>query len=149
MVGSARRRLAVVAALAVLPWVVVIRGAYVTVIGSVGYLGVPSLNVVAIVTYVQNTGGSPPEYMLAWAASLAVYVVAVASAAAGLYDHEDPRLTGGLLVVLGLSLLSVAMGFGQRPTYLAVPVGTILAWAIAWWYYWPPVRAMLAGTTPE
>ena len=59
----------------------------------------------------------------------------VASAVVGVVlDREDRRVTAGLLVLAGLTQLSLAYGFSRQPGRFAVPLGTVLCLAVVWWF---------------
>jgi uncharacterized protein (TIGR04206 family) len=89
----------------------------------------------------RHTAGLP-EFILAWPVGVLCYVLALVSAVVGyLTGREDVRVTGGLLVFAGLAGLSVAHGFSFQPGRVAFPVGTLLLWFVAWWFYWPLVSA--------
>jgi uncharacterized protein (TIGR04206 family) len=82
-----------------------------------------------------------PQRLLAWPIAVLLYLVAVGSALLGSVRREDGRVTGGLLVFAGVSHLRFTLGLG-RPGLLAIPVGTILLWTGAWWFYWSDLRTV-------
>jgi uncharacterized protein (TIGR04206 family) len=82
-----------------------------------------------------------PDYIYAWPISVVCYGLALASGFVGLvFDREDPRVTGGLLVVAGVAQLSLARGFSVQPYRTAWPLGTLAFVVVAWWLYWPAAR---------
>jgi uncharacterized protein (TIGR04206 family) len=82
-----------------------------------------------------------PGYIYAWPVSVACYVLAVGSGLAGLvFGREDPRVTGGLLVVAAVAQLSLARGFSVQPSRTAWPLGSVAFVAVAWWLYWPAAK---------
>jgi uncharacterized protein (TIGR04206 family) len=83
-----------------------------------------------------------PEYILAWPFSVLLWAIAVVSAAVGYATgREDERVTALALVLAGVAQLSLATGFNVQPYRTAYPLGTLFLWAVAWWFYWPAVRA--------
>ena len=46
------------------------------------------------------------------------------------------------VVLVGLTQVTVAWGFLRLGNYVVVPLGSLLAWTIAWWFYWPALRAI-------
>jgi uncharacterized protein (TIGR04206 family) len=82
-----------------------------------------------------------PDYIYAWPISVVCYVGAVASGFVGLVaGREDPRVTGGLLVVAGVAQFSLARGFSVQPYRTAWPLGTLAFVTVAWWLYWPAAK---------
>ena len=77
--------------------------------------------------------GSP--LVVPWTVAAVCWLLAVASAALGFADREDPRVTAGLLVLAGAVNASVAVQFGIQPLRTAYPVGTVALWAVAAWRY--------------
>jgi uncharacterized protein (TIGR04206 family) len=152
--AAPRRRLLVVVLLFACPWtVLVISGA-----GGTAYNGLFPLFVLDV-----NAALSPPvraipvwRFFLAgggiarnpelWPTSILTYLVALASATSGsLLDREDPRVTGGALALAGLTGLGVTFAFSHRLAYTSLPVGALLALAVAWWYYAPAFRGTFGG----
>ena len=83
-----------------------------------------------------------PDYIYAWPISVGCYALAVASGLVGLVTgREDPRVTGGLLVVAAVAQFSLARGFSIQPYRTAWPLGTLAFLVVAWWLYWPAAKA--------
>ncbi|ACV48060.1 MULTISPECIES: hypothetical protein [Halomicrobium] len=55
--------------------------------------------------------------------------------------REDRRVTDGLLLLAGLTQLSLAHGFARQPGRFAIPLGTVFCVAVVWWFDWSTVRA--------
>ena len=150
--ATPRRRLAAVASLLAVPWTaLLIDYSGVTVVNGLFPLFVldynptlpASVRTVPIWRFFRAGGGLPRNPEL-WPASVLLYLVALVSAAAGaLFDREDARLTGGALALAGIAGLGVAVSFTYRLRYTPVPVGSVLACALAWWYYAPAFRRMV------
>ena len=101
------------------------------------------VHVTTITDYLFVYTAGLPRRLLAWPVSSLLYLLAVGSAAVGVaVGKEDRRVTGGLLVLSGVSHLWFALGMLRRSPSTAIPVGTVLVWAVAWWFYWPDLRAM-------
>ncbi|MFC4549222.1 MULTISPECIES: TIGR04206 family protein [Halorussus] len=144
--GDARRRTSIFALLATLallfvPW---------TILGGRDFVflwGLATLDPVHVTTitdYLFVYTAGLPRRLLAWPVSSLLYLLAVGSAAGGLLvGREDRRVTAGLLVLSGVSHLWFALGMVRRSTLVAIPLGTVLVWAVAWWFYWPDLRAMV------
>jgi uncharacterized protein (TIGR04206 family) len=76
-----------------------------------------------------------PRSLLAWPVSAALWACAAASAALGAVDHEDPRVTAGLLALAGVAHLRFSLRFAGRPGLVALPVGVATCWTAAWWLW--------------
>lgn len=139
--ASPRRRLVAVAALAVVPWTVIFIYGEVTLVFPWGFLNTNPLELIDTYTLLVVAGGGLPRNPQLLPLSILFWIVALSSAAAGLIDREDPRFTAGLLVLAGLSHLGVAYAFSHRLAYTPVPFGTLVMFVVAWWYYWPSLRA--------
>jgi uncharacterized protein (TIGR04206 family) len=139
--GSPGRRLAVIAALAVVPWTVILVYGEVTLVFPFGFLNTNPPELIDIYRLLVVAKGGLPRNPELLPLSILFYLVALASAAAGLVGREDPRFTAGILVLAGLSHLGVAYAFSHRLAYTPVPFGAVLMVAVAWWYYWPSLRA--------
>jgi len=134
------RRLLAVAAAGVVPWTVVV-GPDLTLVFPFGLVNDNPWFLVNALDYLRLTPGGRAAYIDAWLIGAALYGVALALAALGTVDVEDPRLTGGLLVCAALSQFPLAAGFTRRIGYVAVPVGSVLLLGVAWRWYWPAVGA--------
>lgn len=143
---SALRRLLVVLALGVVPWTVVL-GPDRTFVFPFGLLNDNPWFLVWVHDYLRLSPYGRFAAIDAWLIGAALYGVAVASALVGLTGHEDGRLTGGLLVLAGLSQFPLAVEFSRRLGYVALPVGSVLLLAAAWWLYWSEVRAWVGART--
>lgn len=105
-----------------------------------GLVNPGTLHVTDIGSYLFVHTRGLPEFLLAWPIAAVLYIGAIASGLLGLWNREDPRLTGGLLVLAGLSLIVFADGISRPASITGLPVGTVLVWLVAWWVYWPAVR---------
>lgn len=145
--ATARQRLGLVVLVGLLPWTVVVTNGFWTLVHPLGLFnatpgGEWSFVFVADYLFVRTRG--LPEFILAWPTGIVVYLAALGSAALGLLDREDGRLTAGLLVLVGVTQLSVASGFGRRAGYSAFPLATITTLTVVWWVYWPDVKAIVS-----
>ncbi|QGN07812.1 TIGR04206 family protein [Halorhabdus sp. CBA1104] len=139
---SARIRLCAVLSLLVVPWTGLLSDGYVTLLVPWGLLDPFGPHLTLLPEYLAATGSGPPPFLFAWPLGVGIYGLAVMSALGETIERGDPRLTGGLLVLVGVTQLTVAWGFVRRGSYVVVPLGTLLAWTIAWWFYWPDLRAI-------
>lgn len=129
-----RRRLAALVGAGVVPWVVVGSESSVSLVASFGLVVPATGHVTPVWTYASVLTRGLPESLLAWPVASLLYALVLSSAAAGwLWGREDRRLTGGLLVLAGASLLPVAVAAGRPPGVLALPVGPAACWLVAWW----------------
>jgi uncharacterized protein (TIGR04206 family) len=137
---SAKRRLLAVVALALVPWTILSSGVL-TLLFPFGLVNTTPLHLTTLLEYRRFTGGfaALPGFLRAWPTSVLLYLGALASAVGGVLGREDRRVTGGLLVLTGITHLGLAVGF-LRTGRLALPLGPFLAFALAWWCYWPAVR---------
>lgn len=135
------RRLLAVLSLAVLPWTVAVAG-NVTLVFPFALVDPNTGAVTPVTAYYFEYTGTLPRYLQAWGIGVTLYLGAVASTVSGLvFDVEDRRLTAGLLVLAGLTQLSLTHGFSRQPGRFAIPVGTVLCFAVVWWFDWPAIRA--------
>ena len=134
-----RRRAFVLIALLGIPWLVVLSDGAVGLVFAWGLLNPDTWHVTTIYAYLFVHTRGLPDYLLAWPVAVALLLAAVMSAIAGRWAREDPRVTGGLLVLVGLSILVTARGIGRPPSVVGLPVGTAAVWVVAWWVYWPRV----------
>lgn len=138
--ATAGRRLAVLLGLLFVPWLVVFSNGEVGLTFAWGLANPATGHVTSIAAYLFVHTRGLPDYLLAWPIATLLYVAAIANAVAGLRGREDPRLTGGLLVLVGLSLAVVARGISRPASVVGLPIGTIAVWVLAWWLYWPAVH---------
>ncbi len=143
----AARRLLLVLALAFVPWTVIL-GPDLTFVFPFGLVNDNPWFLVRIDDYLRLSGYGRFAYIDAWVIGAVLYAVALLSALLGVLGVEDRRLTAGLLVFAGVSQFPLALGFSRRLDYVALPVGSVLLLAAAWWLYWPAVRAWV-GTRVE
>lgn len=141
------RRLAAILAVAVVPWTVVFAGSALTFVFPFGLVDPQTVHLTDIVSYVTVYTRGLPLFLQSWPIGVGVYLLAVASAASGaLFDREDRRVTALLLVLVGLTQLSVAWGFTRQLNTVAVPVGTVACWLVVWWFDWEVLSgAFVAG----
>jgi uncharacterized protein (TIGR04206 family) len=142
----ALRRLAVVVALGLVPWTV-IAGVDLTFVLSFGLLNDNPWYLVALPDYLQFSQYGRSAAIEAWLVGVGIYAAALASALAGVAGWDDRRLTGGLLVLAGVSQFPLAWAFSRRPDVVALPVGSVLLLVAAWWLYWPAVAAWVGDRT--
>ena len=141
------RRLAAIVALGFLPWTLVFARNYLTLIFSFG-LVYPPAHLTDIVSYLTVYTTVIPGYLRSWPIGVGIYLLALASALSGvLFDREDRRVTALLLVLVGLTQLSVAWGFTRRVHYFAVPVGTVFSWTVVWWFDWETLRTLAPASS--
>jgi uncharacterized protein (TIGR04206 family) len=140
------RRVAVLVAVALVPWTFVSAPGVRTYLFSFGLFNFAPAQLTTITDYYFTFTAGLPQYLLAWGVGTLVYGLALISALSGLVWREDVRLTAALLVVAGFAELWVSWGFVRRPGYLAVPVGTVLMWTVVWWYYRSDLRGIFVGT---
>ncbi|MFW6017344.1 MAG: TIGR04206 family protein [Halapricum sp.] len=147
--SSPRRRLLLVVLVGVVPWTLVTTRGLTTLFFPFGFLGVGEpWRVVTISEYLFVYTQGLPDYVYAWPVGVGLYLLAVLSAALGLVDREDRRVTAGLLVLVGLTQLQFALGWGGRPAYLAVPVASITTIVLVWWVYWPDLKGVFFEARP-
>ncbi|WP_255196583.1 TIGR04206 family protein [Halorarius litoreus] len=153
--ASARRRLAALLALSLVPWTLfLIDGGRATLVFPLFVLDYnpaldPVVRVVPVYRFFLSGGGLPRNPGL-WPASILLYLVAVASAASGaLFDREDVRLTAGALTFAGLAHVGVSYAFSHRIAWTPFPVGLAVVFGVVWWFYWPALRAALFAPVSE
>ncbi|MGM0592310.1 MAG: TIGR04206 family protein [Halobacteriota archaeon] len=137
------RRLVVLFLLLAVPWsVVVVESGYLSLVFAWG-LTTPSVgSVTTLYDFLFRFTAGLPGHIYAWPLSVALYGLALASAALGVViGREDERVTAGLLVLAGVAQLSFAQGFSAQPGRFALPVGSVALWVVAWSLYWPIIRA--------
>ena len=134
---TVRRRLAVLLAPLALPWnVAVVETGYVTLVFPWGLATPGPLSVTTLYDYLFVYTSGLPAFLRAWPASVGLYLLALCFAAAGaVTEFDDRRVTAGLLALAGAAHVSLAAGFATQPGRYAVPTGTVVLGAAAWWYY--------------
>jgi uncharacterized protein (TIGR04206 family) len=136
-----RRRLGALLLVGLLPWSVVLTPGALTVVFAFGLVTPDPLHVTDLYSYLFVHTRGLPQFLLAWPVGVLLYLGALASAVSGaVVDREDHRLTAGLLVLAGLTQVTLAIGMGRRLGTAAVPVGALGLWAVAWWFEWPAIR---------
>ena len=137
------RRLAAIVALGFVPWTLVFAGNELTLVFSFALVDPQPLYVTDLYTYLTLYTEGLPRFLQSWPIGTGIYLLALASALSGvLFDREDRRVTALLLVLIGLTQLSFAWGFTRRSLSVALPVGTVLAWTIVWWFDWETIRTL-------
>ena len=77
-----------------------------------------------------------PDWILAWAVGIACLLAALVSATAGhVRGREDPRVTAGLLALVGLASVVVSIGFAGQPGRYGLPLGAAVAVPLSGWYW--------------
>jgi uncharacterized protein (TIGR04206 family) len=141
--ATARRRVVALLALFLVPWTVFVTGSLLPVgdlVFAWGLVTTTPLHVTTLSDYLFVYTAGLPRRLLAWPVAVLLYGLAVGSALTSTLDgREDPRVIAGLLALAGASHLWFSVGLTQ-PRFLALPTGTVLLWAAAWWFYWPEIR---------
>lgn len=135
---SPPRRLFVLFVAGVVPWTVVL-GDGATFVHAFGIVTLDPPSVTNLYTYLFVLTDGLPRRLQVWPASVLLYLSAVASGIGGVLGREDVRLTAGLLVMAGIAQAQLAFGL-LRVGVTALPIGSILLWAIVWWMYWETVQ---------
>ncbi|MCT9097007.1 TIGR04206 family protein [Haloarchaeobius sp. HME9146] len=141
---AALRRIGAILLVVLTPWTAVLANGEFTLVFPWALVDPEPLHVTFLHDYLfRFTGGfaSLPPFLQAWPlATLALGAALAAALVAAATGHEDPRLTGGLLALSGITSFRLAFGFLARPNQTAIPVGGLVAIVLAWWVYWPLVR---------
>lgn len=148
--GTDHRVVIALCALFVIPWtVIVVESGDVSLVFAWGLVTPIPLGVTTLPEYLFVLTRGVPDFVLAWPASVVLYVGAMLSALGGTVGREDRRVTAGLLALAGLSnLFFVIDTHAHNPAAIAVlPLGTLAMWAVVWRFYWPALRR-LVGTRP-
>ncbi|MCU4739955.1 TIGR04206 family protein [Halobacteria archaeon AArc-m2/3/4] len=116
----------------VVPWVVV-RTTSATLVFPWGMVTVESWHVVSLPGYLDATHGLP-RYLRMWPFGALCYALTLAWAA-GERIGADQRVTAGLLVLAAITAAWMASGLGVDPNRTAIPLGSILLFALAVWAY--------------
>jgi len=145
--ASARQRLLLVLMVGILPWSLIQTSTVTTLYFPFGFLNVETpTRVVTIYDYLFIYTQGLPQYVYAWPLGVGLWLLALGSAALGLVDREDRRVTAGLLALVGLTQLQFALGWGSLPRRTAIPVATITTLALVWWVYWPDLKGAFFDT---
>jgi len=139
MVAGPRRRLVAVLVAGMLPWTVLVIGGEFTLVFPAGLVNTNPPNFVSITDFFFRYTNGLPTFIESWGTGVLLYVIALGSAISGVFWREDPRITALSLVGAALLQVGVFLGFDRRLGYTAVPLGTVVLLAVAWWYYWPLV----------
>jgi len=141
-----RRRLLLVLLVGLLPWSLIQTSAVTTLYFPFGFLDVARPGfIVWIHDYLFVYTQGLPQHVYAWPLGVVLYVLALLSAALGLFDREDRRVTAGLLALVGLTQLQFALGWGALPGRTGVPIATITTLTLVWWVYWPDLKGAFVG----
>ncbi len=139
------RRLVAALAAGALPWTAIVvggpGGSDVEYVFAWGLLTTDPLHAVTLPAYLFEHTAGLPDRLLAWPVAALLYALAVGSTAVGAaVGPEDRRFTAGTYALAGASLLAFALGVARRnpDVAVAVPVGTALLWALAWWSWRGP-----------
>ncbi|MFB6202092.1 MAG: TIGR04206 family protein [Halorhabdus sp.] len=143
--ASRRVRVLAVLSLSIVPWAVVVVGGLVTLVMPWGLYDPIEGYLTLLPDYLAATGEGPPPFLFSWPIGVGIYTLALVSVAVEALDRGDSRVTGGLLVLVGVTQLTVAWGFMRRGGYVVVPLGTVAAWTLAWWFYWPDLRGTVSS----
>jgi uncharacterized protein (TIGR04206 family) len=134
---NAKRRLLAILVLGIIPWSVITTGGFVMLVFPFGFVNVDPWHLLTLPEYLRFSGGLTTRYIGMWPIGTLLYAVTLVSAVSGVFGYEDRRLTGGFLVSTALSQIPFVLGFAQRLKYSAYPVGIVLMFVVAWWFYWP------------
>lgn len=137
---NARRRAFVVLALGVIPWTLITTTSTVTLVLPFGLVDANSWHLLTLFEYLYLSGGQIAPFLRAWPIGALLYVCGLMSAVGGIFGREDPRLTGGFLVLTAVSQIPLVLGFSRRVGYSVFPVGIVLMLVVVWWVYWPMVK---------
>ena len=138
----------------VLPWVAIgnAHGDTTYVMGF-GLVNTNPFVILTLPEFISQTLGfeSLPRSLQAWPVGLICYVGALASAVGGaVFGREDPRVTGGLVLLASVAGLFVWSRFAFRTGSQAIPIAPIAFAAVAWWWYLPAFTSGLpASNKPE
>lgn len=136
-------RLLVLAALALAPWSLQVLDG--TLLGLRFVWGMASLDPLAVSTLLAYLPVHRAPIVFDWLLAASFFGLAVVATLAGaLLDRRDGRLAAGLLALAGVANLSVAWTFSPQPGRLALPVGTLALWVVAW-RWWRGSSGLLAS----
>lgn len=137
---AAIRRLLPLLLVGLLPWTVILVNGQFTFIFSFGLVNTNPLHLTNLFDYLTRFTLGLPRSLQAWPASTFLYAGALVSAATGIVDHEDQRLTGGLLVFAGGAQFYLTIGLIVSLGNRVFPLGMIALWTVAWWGYAPALK---------
>lgn len=148
---SASTRWAVAAVLlaGMIPWSVLWRGDEVAFVMVWGLFRPSTLHAHSLYAFLTESWPSYwllPHSLRVWPIGAGLYGLALGSAVAGASGRrEDVRVTGGLLVLAGITALWVTAGVAGRSgtTSIAIPVGAVALWAVAWRWYGSALRRIV------
>jgi uncharacterized protein (TIGR04206 family) len=101
-----------------------------------------SSSVSSIAAYVQFSGA---PIVFDWVLSSSFFALAVAATLLGaVLGRQDGRIAAGLLALAGIANLSVAWTFSIQPARVALPIGSVVLWYVAW-RWWRSAGGVLAG----
>lgn len=142
------RRLAAIVAVGALPWSLVFAGEELTLVFAFGLVDPAPLYLTDVVTYTFVYTRGLPEFLFAWPVGTLLYALALGSALSGhLFGREDRRVTAVLLVLVGLTQVSFALGLSRRANTVAFPLALLLCVAVVWWFDWPAIKKSLTFQT--
>lgn len=136
-----------------LPWLVIdnTAGDFTLVMGW-GLVNTDPWHAMSLYQYLGHTAGfaTLPIDLQAWPLGFLFYLLAIGSATSGLvFDREDPRLTGGLLLLTTIASLWLWVRFLRLGLRQVAPVGPIAIVAVVWYFYWPAFRSGLPASDPD
>jgi len=137
-----RRRLAAVAALALLPWTVTL---YPDGSGFVFPWGLysPDPGGIVLVTdyfFVHTRASALPPHLTAWGVGTLAFALAAGGTALGtVTDHEDRRVTAALLVVAAVAHLRFSLGT-DHAGITTLPLGPAALLFVVWWFHADDLR---------
>lgn len=117
--------------LAALPWSVqLFAGSSPTIRFVWGMVRLDPFSTSTLIAYLQV---SRAPIVFDWLLAASFFGLALtATLAEVLLDRRDDRVAAGLLALSGLANISVAWTFSAQPGRLALPVGTVALWVVAW-----------------
>lgn len=127
---SPTRRLLALLVPGILPWAVVSWPGGFYLLFAAGWTA-RGLSGFRLLPSIVGSGGVGAPAVTPWLVGSLLYALALGSAALALAGREDHRLTAGLCVLAGGSVLLVALRASAQRGILAVPVGTATLWAAA------------------
>jgi uncharacterized protein (TIGR04206 family) len=133
-----RNRWLALTGLFALPWTVMTYGTELNAIFLWASVATAPPQVLPLPEYLARVGvpvQQLPPRLLGWPLSAALFgLAALVEALSAAVDRDLRGPTAGLVALAGLAHLRVAQGMA-RTADLAVPVGPLAAFAVAWWLY--------------